>query len=814
MKGDFSRRTFDRQRHFRSVRMQRGRVQLDADWNEQAEVLLHRLETLAADLIGPSGTLVEPMSYTLMKGGQPPTSGTGSVRTSGKTVFGFGTRFNSDVQNGDKITVGGQTRKVTGVPLTDSSLQVDQAFSPDLPFRNFMVSASGAGGSLMVAAGRYSVDGLLCELEADTPLKDVQPDLPGYALPTDAGFYLAYLDAWEEHVTALDDAGLADPALGGADTATRSQVVAQVKLANVADASGADDATPDLFPPGWNPGGDPVPPPVTLAARSAGTPLDNQLFRVEIHQGGGLGQATFKWSRDNGVAVAAITTIAGNDLTLASPPSPAPEKLFAAGQWVEVTSRAAGLRGEPGVLVRLLRVQGSVLTVESWPGPGGTAPAGVDRVRRWGSPGGGVPPEGVTVAVPADNDGYLALADGIEVRFAGTADAVVATGDYWLIPSRAAAGVLWPVDPDGEPAARQPDGIRHHYAPLYLFKLTGGSWAPVDGGDCRGLFAPVTELSGDAKVSRSGDTMTGALTIQSDLFVTGQARVGDFTTTPTPPAGVKLAVSGGALRVQQQTLGDSGLSFPSQGGSTASLRYQGTGLFVEVTDPSNAAQPASLRLFQNQADRMVFADGRVGIGVAEPTVNLDVGGLLRTQNLTVTRTLALVDGSQQAGLVLTASNSNGSASWQPVPQPAIFQPVFFDTPIDIDSSSTSSDIDQSTFSFGSALKPGTSAVILEASGAAGGPDTGAIDNCIRVRKDNDVNSPWLVVLRGRSAGSSDVAAWAGQAVCPVAKAGNDFQIQYSVKGFDGDPVSPNSAATGAAFDGGWSLRVVGYFLGE
>ena len=53
MKGDFSRDTFDASKHFSRVLMQQGRVQLDADWNEQASILLHYLQTLAADLIGP-----------------------------------------------------------------------------------------------------------------------------------------------------------------------------------------------------------------------------------------------------------------------------------------------------------------------------------------------------------------------------------------------------------------------------------------------------------------------------------------------------------------------------------------------------------------------------------------------------------------------------------------------------------------------------------------------------------------------------------------------------------------------------------------
>ncbi|HEX4960386.1 MAG TPA: DUF6519 domain-containing protein [Thermoanaerobaculia bacterium] len=719
MKGDFSRRTFDRQRHFRSVRMQRGRVQLDADWNEQFDLQLARLETLAADLVGVAGVPMVPVP-------------------------------------------GGVRQAATG-------------------FQVFL-----SGGKPAARAGRLYAGGLLCELEADT-LLDAQADLPGYGLPTTGGRYLAYLDAWEEHVTALDDPDLADPALGGADTATRSRVVAQVKLAPV-----SGDATPPLFPPGWSPGGDSAPPPPALAARSAGAPADNELFRVEVHQGGGLGAATFKWSRDNGVAVAVVAAVAGNDLTLASPPSPGPQKLFAAGQWVEVTSRAAGLRGTPGALVRLLRVQGSVLTVEGW--PPGTPPPAVDRVRRWDSPG------EVPLAIPAGNDGYLPLADGVEVRFAGAADAVAATGDYWLIPSRAAAGVLWPVGAGGEPAARQPEGIRHRYAPLALLDLATGAWSLA--GDCRRPFDPAVQLPAIAKVSRAGDKMTGALIIQKDLFVTGQVHAGGEA---APPAGVKLAVSGGVLRVYQ----NSGLAFPSlPGGSTASLRHVGTGLTVEVTAASDRSE--SLRLFQNGADRMVFAGGRVGIGVAEPAVSLDVGGLLRTTDLEVDGSLALVDGSQGAGLVLTLDNT-GSARWQQVPQPTFVKPVFFDTPFDI-ASGTSSQINWTPYLFGlnrHALQPGTTAVILEAEAAAGGPDSGAIDSYIRVRKDSSPDSPWVVVLRGRCAGDEDSAAWAGQAVCPVTAVGSDFLINYSVQAFAGDP---DTNPTGPAFDGNWRLSVVGYFL--
>ncbi len=41
MSGDFSRSTFDPKKHSSGVRMQQGRVQLDADWNEQADIVEH-----------------------------------------------------------------------------------------------------------------------------------------------------------------------------------------------------------------------------------------------------------------------------------------------------------------------------------------------------------------------------------------------------------------------------------------------------------------------------------------------------------------------------------------------------------------------------------------------------------------------------------------------------------------------------------------------------------------------------------------------------------------------------------------------------
>jgi len=56
VKGDFSRLTFQPRQHYARVLQQQGRPQLDADWNEQVAILLHRLEMMTGDLIGDAGS--------------------------------------------------------------------------------------------------------------------------------------------------------------------------------------------------------------------------------------------------------------------------------------------------------------------------------------------------------------------------------------------------------------------------------------------------------------------------------------------------------------------------------------------------------------------------------------------------------------------------------------------------------------------------------------------------------------------------------------------------------------------------------------
>jgi hypothetical protein len=440
MKGDFTRRTFRRGHHYRSVLLQQGRVALDADWNEQVEIQQHLDEATALDTVGAHGA---------------------PSRTAGFAVV---------------------ARADGGTPL------------------------GCAGSDLLLSAGRYYVEGILCENDEEVALAE-QPDLPGVALPGRDGRYVAYLDVWREHVTALERPELREVALGGPDTGTRSRTVWQARLHAVDDPQ----IRPGDVAPPWRPPdslstgrlraraepGDPATGPCVISPAAGYRRLENQLYRVEIHDGG-TGTPSFVWSRDNGSVAARLLALTADPVVTLVIDTPGRDDAlgFAKGDWVEVTDLARTRRGLPGFLGRLEEVIGTDLRVVTW---SGDTPSSADLtegavVRRWDSPG----------AIPL-GAGWVALEDGVQVEF--EPDATYRTGDHWLIPARTAAlsdtdldpdlvgTIQWPRDPDGAPAFQSPDGIDHHIAAIALLDRRDGLWTRLY--DCRALFAPLVEARPD-----------------------------------------------------------------------------------------------------------------------------------------------------------------------------------------------------------------------------------------------------------------------------------------------------------------------------
>jgi hypothetical protein len=544
MKNDSSRNTFDARKHFSGVRMQQGRAQLDADWNEQGDILTHRVETEALDIIGLCGG---PLHYAAF-------------------------HIVSDIDQ-----------------LTDEEKNLPGNATPPEGFKvpDFLISA-----------GRYYVDGILCENEQLTSYTR-QPDLPDATLFENEGLYLIYVDVWQRHLTALDDPSIREIALGGPDTAARTKTVWQVKSWFAGKATQGNCLTkfeeyqkliapsdgklsartqkekvstdPCIVPPGAGYRG-----------------LENQFYRVEIHQGGpaldvtsgGAGTpatrvtnrtdqvkvsggnwkagqfveifsskagsdpmngtlayvtqfdpgtktltlninvskitldelflrevnatSTFKWSRDNGVVVTTIESIDGQEITVHDL-GPDDVLGFKVGQWVEIIDDRLELNGLPGQLAQITNIETAInrITVNYPPTPLSPQKGGVDKtrhpkLRRWGGLG------AVKFHPNAAEDHYLDLESGVQVRFfAGT----FRTGDYWTIPARTATAdtqsgnIEWP-QVSNAPLALPPFGIQHHYCRLAMLHWDGKKFDVIE--DCRNLFPPITELTSLFYVSGDG----------------------------------------------------------------------------------------------------------------------------------------------------------------------------------------------------------------------------------------------------------------------------------------------------------------------
>ena len=456
MSFDLSRIRFDARRDFLGVVMQQGRVQLDADWNEWVAQLARRIQA-------------------------------GSLDT-----------FNGSI-----------------VPRT----------TPDA----FHIDASG--GALTIGVGRMYVDGLLAEnhgaepLAWDTRMAELQgtgavdyaaqPYLPNPPELPQSGRHLVYIDVWQRAVSAVEAPDLIEPAVG-IDTTGRLQTVWQVKV--LEDVGDINCTTPDEDIPGWSaltapsagrlttgtavPDFEPDPCRIAPAAGYRG--LENQTYRVQVHTGGPLGTATFKWSRDNASVATRVTHINPARTTLAVESTGRDTTLgFNDGDWIEITDDWRELHGLPGELRRISVADLNARTLSfDTPLTNGLFPTGGDdatdvlrntRITRWDQGG---------EVHEADGSVYLdmnALGAGgdIEIPPAGTslflehgivvdfdldpAGGEFRSGDYWVFVARSSTGEIEELD------SAPPLGIHHHYARLAVVDL------PEDETDCRTLWPPISD---------------------------------------------------------------------------------------------------------------------------------------------------------------------------------------------------------------------------------------------------------------------------------------------------------------------------------
>ncbi|MET9561868.1 DUF6519 domain-containing protein [Streptomyces tauricus] len=482
MHADLSRSTFRPERHYSAVIAQQGRVQLDADANEQTAIQLHQARALTTDLIGPHG---------------------GPRDAAGFRIEYVGGKHDIDTLHihGGRYYVDGilcdATRPAAGVPVPEEDDE-DGKDGKDAK------DTEGQDTAQPTPSTHWTY--------WDQPDGFRDPEKPGDRLPSPAQApFVAYLHVWERAVTAAEDPTLREVALGAAmpDTAARAKVVWQVLPLALTDLGietpePSKDTVRDAFTR-WSrdravasarlaaraerPGhADEDPCLVKPDARYRGP--ENQLYRVEVHEGGAAKDATFKWSRENGSVVFPVDELDGTWVQLATLGHD--DKLdLDVGDRVEFTDTAYASRLEPLPLLRVeeLDLPGRRVRLSAEPEPGvGRLPHLNPFLRRWDHHEGPRRKGRTTTlrggAVPVTEGEWLPLEDGIEVYFAK--GGAYRTGDHWTVPARTATGgVEWPTDRSRRPLLQSPAGITRHFAPLALVKGESGAV------DLRLGFAPL-----------------------------------------------------------------------------------------------------------------------------------------------------------------------------------------------------------------------------------------------------------------------------------------------------------------------------------
>lgn len=541
MTGDFSRNSQDPTKSYTGVLMQQGRVQVDADWNEQLALAQHRTDTETLDVIGPSGTpmgedgfgisltpskddfFIRPGRYyvggllceidpewvavSLTVSG---TTGTATLRSSwldGRPISQF-----------DWVEIespaGNTFARVTGIPQPTTTKTSEPV---ELKLEYITSGFPAAKARRLRRALTYLTQPFYPSPDLAPGVSSPPLEAPGLGLILDGGNYIVYLEVWQRSVNALEDPHIREVALDGPDTAERQQTVWQVRLLPVAAAPGknlcqahlsewksllAENATTAQM------NAQAAPPPQTtnkcMLPPSAGFQgLQNQLYRIEILHGGTESEATYIWSRDNGMVETSIVSVNTTTPNLVTVNSLGTDDLhsFAINDWVEIVDRDDELSGTKRFLAQIVApapdpVSKQITLSANVPQPyldGINNPpvptTNFYRLKRWDMSGAGVTADGIQIKPNT----WMPIEEGVQVWFN---DGHYAPRAWWLIPARTTtADIEWPPFqvPNTEPIPQPPLGINRHFCRIGTIDSEVSPWTF---GDCRHFFPPLTGLEG------------------------------------------------------------------------------------------------------------------------------------------------------------------------------------------------------------------------------------------------------------------------------------------------------------------------------
>jgi len=506
-KGDFTRDTFHAYRHYTSVFQQQGRVSLEADGNEQASLLLNLQRGVTRDIVqdgdAPAGQFIlTPLTVSPSTGPELDFAITpGHAYVDGVLCVLNGSQVPFAIPAAGGASINVSQWLVDGTPFQKDQFVFAFGLNPDgtvaPPLKQFAIAKADAALRALTlnpapAAPSTGLANTFRLLRFPTFLH--QPDyvstadelaaLKGLSAGTPL---LVYLDAWERHVSYVQNPWIREVALGGPDTCVRSQLLAQIKVAwNFAGSASDVEQEPlpvlkslleDQYQPynrGWLRARlKPVDPNNTdpcmchPEARFRGS--ENQLYRVEIHQPGQVpsaqvtsanppgptgtvlssastpaGAPTFKWSRNNGCDVYPVLTVTAAEIQVDSIGRDSRAHLKS-GDWVELLDDILILQGKPGPLLQVSDVSGqdrriTLLTSAPYNVVAGDPHHPRPFLRRWDQKDSTT--GGLSLGLPitessALSDPWIDLEDGIQIQFMTALGPMLPTeplGDDFIAP--------------------------------------------------------------------------------------------------------------------------------------------------------------------------------------------------------------------------------------------------------------------------------------------------------------------------------------------------------------------------------------------
>lgn len=469
---DLSRHATDFRKNYTGVRMQQGRVLTDDDFNEQARLDAEDTRRTRIDVIGPVGSPDDGYLIT-------------------NPLIDAAT-------NRPTFTIKAGTFYLGGQRLT---LDADEVYHLQ---KDWLQQGAVAGDRLTIPAGeRYD---------------------------------FAYLETWQQPVSAIEDSELLEVALGGPDTSARVRNLRRVRtISGVANGDCNDawaallaslasqgtvnkefelvpDARLRVEPDGTTGTNDLCSPPVAGGYLGA----ENQAIRVQI-----VGPNQFTWGFDNAaplyrVQLGVDTTAQRRRITLLTLPKDQAHWPLV-GQTVELLPWSAALangqkiselHGHLAKVTASYNADDNFFDIDVAPSNDASGqPFGETWKQRTGAGGdaGSLDDEGqffylrvwnrgADTSTPAKiafvpNSNVSLLHTGLRVRFTGTQ---LRPDDFWIVAARPDAPnvvVPWELSTN-----RRPHGVRRWIAPLAVIRWPGSVGPGTVVNDCRETFLPLTRI--------------------------------------------------------------------------------------------------------------------------------------------------------------------------------------------------------------------------------------------------------------------------------------------------------------------------------